>query len=416
MKRLTTSITILASLQTLTVGSAFAYEQSPIQFAGFNVVPKVTLTESYTDNLLQDADNEINTWLTHLKPEVLLDKQYGLDRYSLSYGLSHKNYSAKGRDTITDHKFGAGATFDLGTRHRIATYAKYALLHEERGRDFSIGYGDQLKEPTPYDTLNASLKYTFGARTAQANLDFFTSYYDIEYDSVYFDELNIDEDDNIPPPDENFDVTADRNHDKIKFGSTLRYKLGAFTDVSVTLAFANTAYETNRMFEPSLDNDEFSVSSRFAWQGTAMTTGYVDLGYSEKSFDADERDNGDGIRWKVGVIWKPLTYSNFDFSTARDVTEPEGQGSYIENTNVNLSWHHNWLERLGTRLKASYSEDEYGDTDREDDNNIYSASVLYEMRRNLNFTLSLSNYERDSNYNNLDYTENRASLSVSYHL
>nr|WP_248289576.1 outer membrane beta-barrel protein [Thalassotalea sp. Y01] len=404
-------------MQALYASNAFAFEQSPIQFAGFNVVPKITVTESYTDNLLQDADNEINTWLTHLKPSVALDKQYGLDRYTLNYGLSHKTYSAKGRDTITDHNFGAGAMFDLGTRHRISVNGKYAILHEERGRDFSIGFGEQLDEPTPYDTINAEFKYTFGARTAQANLDFFTSYYEVDYDSVSYSELNIDPEDNVPPPPEDdFDITADRNYDKISYGSELRYKLGAFTDVSVKIEFANTAYETNRFGQPSLDNDEFRVSSRFAWQGTAMTTGYVNLGYAEKSFDADERDKGDGVRWQVGVIWKPLTYSNFDFSTARDVSEPKGQGSYIENTNYNLSWHHNWLERLGTRLHVTFSDDDYGDSDREDENSIYSASVLYKMWRNLNFTLSVANHERESNYDTLEYTENRASLSVKYHL
>ncbi|MDN3652632.1 outer membrane beta-barrel protein [Thalassotalea ponticola] len=384
------------------------------QVGGFDITSNLRVSQVYTDNLLQDKDSEIHTFVTNIAPSLQFNKLDGLNRYNMNYQFDHRNFSARGRDNITNQRLSASGLFDFDIRHRLNANINYAWLHEMRGRDFSNGFGDQLTEPTSYNVLNVSTAYIYGSKTAAANLIFDYRISDINYDSVYLDELNLD--DPIPDTDERFDITADREHQTHTLASTFKYRLGAFTDMSLRLTYKDTDYDTKRYNQASLNNREYEISGRFAWQGSAITTGYVDVGYATRSYSDDARSSKQGIRWKAGVLWQPLTYSNVDVSTARQIYEPKGQGSYIENANISLAWHHNWLSRLGSRVAVSFNEDDYGDSTRKDDNRLLNASAQYQMRDNLKFDVSFTHHQRSSNVADMRFTENRLSFNVNYQL
>ncbi|WNC69632.1 outer membrane beta-barrel protein [Thalassotalea nanhaiensis] len=392
--------------------TVFAFFQDGIPFAGFKLHSQINVTESYTDNLLQDDDNKINTWKTFINPNVSLSKTYGLNQVEFGYGLLHSNYSAKGRDNITDHKFHLNSALDFNTSHRLKLSAQYNIMYEERGKDYSIGYGDLLKKPTEYKSLTAKSLYTYGAKSAKANVDVSLGYYEVLWEKLSISDLTIG-----PPTDTSLiDLTADREHEITSVGSTFRYKTGAYTEVNTSITYQDINYHHATGL---VDNRDSEVSSAFVglkWQGSALTTGFVNVGYSSKTFDSQYRSDESGFRWQLGVIWKPLTYSNFDFSSAQNVTEAKGQGSYIKNTNYTVSWHHQWLTRLKTKLSTRVMNDEYGDSFREDDVDIYSATVTYQMRKNLAFSSSLKHHIRDSNIEKLTFTENIISVSMKFAL
>ena len=82
-------------------------------------------------------------------------------------------------------------------------------------------------------------------------------------------------------------------------------------------------------------------------------------------------------------------------------------------TNYNLSWHHQWLDRVATKLTARYSDDDYGNTFRKDENSSYSATVYYQMLRNLDISASVANSDRKSNINAVEYQENIIEFGIS---
>ncbi|WOH39006.1 outer membrane beta-barrel protein [Thalassotalea fonticola] len=389
-----------------------AFFQDGLTFSGFKVNSQVKLSESYTDNLLQDGENQVNTFKTLINPNVSLSKTYGLNSVDLGYGFAHSNYSAKGRDKITDHMFHLNSTLDFNTQHRLKLSSAYDIMHEERGKDYSIGYGELLKKPTENKTLSLKSVYTFGSPSAQANIDLTVGYYEILWEKLSFNDLNTE----LPAANSIIDLSADREHEITSIGSVFRYKTGAYTEVNASIDFNIVNYHHPTGLIDDRDSDERSAFIGFKWQGSALTTGFINLGYSSKVFDNRARSDERGGRWQLGVIWKPLTYSNFDFSSAQSVSEAKGQGSYIKNTNYNASWHHQWLNRLSTKLSTSIMTDEYGDSNREDDVEIYSASLLYKMSNNLAFTASIEHQTRSSNIESVEFSENNISVTMTFAL
>lgn len=398
----------LVLLQLFVIGKACAIEPHSFDVGGFDFTPQIKAKQSYNDNYLYRDDDELESWITILNPQFSFSQTRNLDLYQFNVDLKNINYWENSDDSFTNVSISGLSALDLGTRHKLNLQGSYLLGHEERGKGWSIGFADNLKEPTPYDELKAKLVYTYGATTAQANLALSYRYSQIDWDSLYIDDLNID------PRDTDIDFTAERNHDIHEFGSTFYYKTGAFTKFTFNLTWGEVTYDERPPYgEPSKDSENTAAFLGFEWQGSAMTTGYAKVGYSNKNFDTKFRDDTDGFRWKVGVIWKPLTYSNFDFSTAKRVEESKGQGSYIENTNYNLAWHHQWLERIATKVAISFSDDDYGDTNREDENTFYSATVYYSMWRNLDFSATFKNAERESNIKAVEYTGNIFEIGVT---
>jgi hypothetical protein len=119
----------------------------------------------------------------------------------------------------------------------------------------------------------------------------------------------------------------------------------------------------------------------------------------------------------VGVEWQPVSYSTFRFTTSADTRETNGEGNFIRGRDYSVSWNHEWLQRLSTSFTASKSTDEYVLTDsvlanRDDELMRYSASLNYDARRWLSFSLFYQLDDRDSNRALIGYDRNVVGISA----
>ena len=398
---------LLCLMQAIAIAPSYAIEPQNFDLGDFKFTPQVNAKLSYQDNFLHNDDNKKDSWIATVAPQFEISQMRGLNAYRINYQISNNTYLQSSEDNYTAHKLSAIAALDLQTRHRVNFDVSYNRDYEERGKEYSIGFANLLKEPTGYEMYNLKGLYSYGATTAQANVDFVYRFSKINWDSLYRDDLSVQ------LPGDNIDVTANREYESNQIGSTFNYKTGAFTKVTFSINIGEVDYQNARANEAELDSDNANAFVGFEWQGSAITTGYARVGYSEKSFDSNEWDDTSGFRWQVGILWTPLTYSNFDFSTAREVSETKGQGSYIENTNYNLAWHHQWLDRVASKLTIQFSDDIYGDSPREDDNTSYSASLYYKMHRNIDLSASYIHSKRESNFNVLEYQGNTIEVGIT---
>lgn len=138
---------------------------------------------------------------------------------------------------------------------------------------------------------------------------------------------------------------------------------------------------------------------------------------NKKNFDSVLRPDFSGSDWNIGVDWTPIDRTFFRLSTARDTFETNGEGNFIDNRAVVLTWRHSWLERLRSEFIVQLAKNSYeGNTDgfitRTDDVSGVSGRLDYDFRRWLTVQLGYQFEQRQSNRLAIDYDRHVFNLNL----
>jgi len=102
----------------------------------FKLVPSVSLSEEYNDNLFQDAEGARADFVTRVQPSIGAQVRGGGFNCDLSYGLDYRNYARHSRDDEFDHR--AAFKSDLNFREgffRIDLRDTYSRVSLNVARD-----------------------------------------------------------------------------------------------------------------------------------------------------------------------------------------------------------------------------------------------------------------------------------------
>ena len=366
--------------------SSFAQEVG-IGLGAFELVPTLTTSVGFNDNVTQSNDEKVDSWYSVITPSVVLVNNFGLNSMRVGYQLSRGDYYSSSADDYTDHLLFASLDYELNSRHRIKSSINYEDGHDDRGSTFSLGRGNELTSPDEYKESEVDFVYSYGALSAQARLDLNLNYLDLDY------KINTDE-------------YMARDRSKSTIGGTFYYNIGATTD----LLFESTITDVEYSFSPDASASRDSVETSYLvgaqWQSTASTSGYAKVGYQDKDFDAADRENFSGVKWQAGIVWEPLERATFILDTQNEARETNGEGNFIRRKDISLKWRHEWLERLSTRAGIAVGNDDYEGTGRKDDVQDIDLAVIYQFRRWLTFNLAYTYSERDSNQDTVNYDQN----------
>ncbi len=218
----------------------------------------------------------------------------------------------------------------------------------------------------------------------------------------------------------------ERNTDNIN--TTLFYQILPNTSLLIEGGFARFSYQQG-IVSGDLDSNQFSILGGLSWQATYQTEGYFKIGWNQKFFDAQQRDESAGISWAVGIDWKPLSYTKISFLTSQKLEEADGLGSDVNATSVELSWDHYWQDWFNTTVSLYYSNQDYtgssindindvndNSRDRMDDNFGVELSADYEFRRWLSVGVDYSYSVRSSSVSSSDYERNIIGLHALFSL
>jgi hypothetical protein len=160
--------------------------------------------------------------------------------------------------------------------------------------------------------------------------------------------------------------------------------------------------------DPTGDRDSKTNTTQVGveWQASAATEGSIKVGYQNKSFDNQDRDDFSGLSWDANVTWKPLTYSAFDFSTGRTSRDPNGVGDYIRGTSYGVKWHHEWSELFTSSFGFQQVNDDYTGIDREDKSKVYQFGVNYYVTRWLTLNTGVDVFDVESTDSQYSYDRN----------
>ncbi|MEH6710194.1 MAG: outer membrane beta-barrel protein [Paraglaciecola polaris] len=367
--------------------SSFAQEEVGIDLGAFELVPTLTTTVGFNDNVTRSNDEGIDSWFSTVVPKFTLINNFGLNSLRLGYQLSRGDYYSSSADDFTDHLLFASLDYEFNSRHRIKSSINFEDGHDDRGERYSIGRGDELTSPDEYKESDVDFTYSYGALSAQGRLDINVNYRDLDY------KLGTDE-----------YLIRDRSYSEI--GGTFYYNIGATTDLLFETTLTDVDYAFTPVGSNTLDSIETSYLVGAQWQSTASTSGYAKIGYQDKDFDAAGRESFSGLKWQAGVVWEPIDRATFILDTQNETRETNGEGNFIRRKDVSLQWRHEWLQRLRTQAGVAVGNDDYEGSGRSDDITDWNLAVIYEFQRWLTFNLGYTYSERDSNSNIIDYDQN----------
>ena len=367
--------------------SSFAQEEVGIDLGAFELVPTLTTTAGFNDNVTRSNDEGIDSWFSTIVPRFTLVNNFGLNSLRFGYQLSRGDYFSSSADDYTDHLLFASLDYELNSRHRIKSSIDFEDGHDDRGESFSLGRGAELSSPDEFKESEIDFTYSYGALSAQARFDLNLNYRDKDY-KIDTDEYKL------------------RDRSKSTVGGTFYYNIGAATDLLFETTITDVEYAFSTSDASSLDSVQTAYLIGAQWQSTASTSGYAKIGYQDKKFDASSREDFSGTTWQAGIVWEPLDRSTFILDTRNQARETNGDGNFIRNKDVSLSWRHEWLQRLRTQAGVAFGTDDYEGSGRTDDIQELNLAVIYEFRRWLTFNLGYTYSERDSNRDVINYDQN----------
>lgn len=377
---------------------------NPLKFGSVVFYPSAALRLGYDDNVTMAASKPTSSPTRVLNTGLVADYQQQADRYTLAYNGSFFRYQSSPIDDIENHLLALrGANF-VNARHALSWLLTYQDGYDPRGSTDRYRTGDGVlrdeREPDHFTRRRLGGTYSYGAEGARGRieLDAFQSakHYRNNRESTYAADVDARE-----------------------LGFRFLYRVMPKTQLVFEVRDVNYDYLAANA---GLDSTERRYLVGANWTATAATAGTFRVGRMDRDY-REFRSDYSGLTWEAAINWKPLTYSRFDFTAMRSVTDTAStlvDTNYVLNNAVGVKWTHEWKTYLRSSLSWNHLRSDYDDekspNPRSDKVNIYLFGVYYDFRRWMSLGLEYSHGRRDSTDPAYDYLRQKAMAVVGVNL
>lgn len=363
----------------------------PLKIGNVFVHPSLAVRWGYDDNITQApgtaAKPKVGSgmWLVDLG--LSGDIEYKGDRYSLDYQGGFTRYTDSATDNMANHALTLRGNNILTTRNALRWEAGLNDGYDPRGStewEQNAGYGSS--EPSHHRTYRYGGTYSYGAPGAKGR---------IEMEAFQSTKSYLN----------NRATTSTADMDTTDLAGRFYWRVMPKT--SAVVEVRRTAYDYTAS-NALLDSSGTQLRVGVDWNATAATSGSLRVGQTTRDYDDPLRAGFRGLGWQANINWKPLTYSVFDFSTSRDVSDTANDqaalvGSYIVATRYSASWRHDWLSYLHSIVKWSQQDMDYEGIDRQDRTRTLMFGAYYDFRRWMDVGLEVTQTTRHSSMEDMDF-------------
>ena len=364
-----------------------------IALGPFRLLPSLGLSLEYDDNIELTAEDEIDDFIWHITPGVVVELPSRRYAMRLGYQADILRYVDNTELDTVHHQALADARVDFAFGVGLRLTDRFLITDDFAG--FPVPELTERVERWE-NTLDAGGEYTLRERfTFDANFHWFM----VDYkDDPEFDQFDRD------------DYTV---------SGTVFYRVFPKTSVLGELGYNMVRYDIESV---ALDRDSDAWRFLVGIKGdlTAKTTALIKVGWEWRDYENNGREDWDGLIAEGSVVWKYREPSEVSLFGGRANVESldEGENYYITNY-AGIEVRHFLRERLLVRVRGlggvnDYSEDETSADlpERRDTFFEVGAALRYQMRRWLAFELGYDFLYNNSNVDINDYQANRVKASV----
>jgi len=370
------------------------FDPAPIKLTdGFSIIPKVTTTARYDDNIYNETTDTSSSSIFILKPSIKFGVDDGINRYGGIYELISGTYSNGSDDNYLDQSLVLFAHTEYTDKHRTDFKFGFNNEHEDRGSGISEGNSSAIDKPLKYNELTARGYYQYGGINALmrvgGGVDFKNKTYQNFTSETKYNDVN-----------------------ELKFFVDADYQIASVTFLTFDLYTTDIQYQHLRAGSVSSDNIDSRALIGFKWRGFGKTTATVKGGYQYKTFDSSERESFSGNTVDIGLTWKPIEYSSFSAHFIRDAKETDTVGDYIRELASSIEWRHYWTEDFDSKLQFIYTDEDYIGFSRTDKTKNLVLDLSYDLTRWMQVKASYELTKQNSTDADISYDKNAVNLGV----
>ena len=376
----------------------------------FLFYPKLSVAESYDDNIFRVEEDTDHDFITTISPEFDLRSDWNNHAFNLRGEANIDRYARSSNENVEDFSVDADGRYDI-TRNILAFgFLGYSELSEDRGSPDDVGG----IEPTEYKVYRGSVRYFHQLNRVNFRLDAGAQKFD--FDDVSRGPL--------------FPTANNDDRDRLESQVALRaaYEIVPEYEAFVRGTVNNRAYSTD-LDDPALgvvpprvsrDSQGYEMVAGVAIDLTGITFGDLFVGYREQWYDDDNLSTIEGITGGANITWNVTPLTTVHAGIVRRIEETTQtfagrRASGFFATRYSVSADHELLRNLLLNANVALTENDYEGLDRTD--RIYEAglSARYLMNRNLYGSIGYKYRQRDRDAtlgDDADYTQNLVTVRV----
>lgn len=366
------------------------------QSGAFRIYPSIDFRAAYDANVTSQSDNTTGSYVYTLSPAVALiaGDPYHQGQVGLKMQVDFVSYMDSSEDDYVD--WVALLDYDWEPTESLSLYAglQYLLGHEARGEEALQGdWASVFSEPSEFEEwgLIASVGYEF---TSKDRWDLDLIHEERQYNN-------------------NYSVTQARERTVDRARLALNHRIHPNTSVEISGAVNRYDY-----WDSDYDSNQYNLMASAIWDLTYQTQGFAGVGWGWKDMDAPSLTDTSSAIWRVGVNWKPLSYSTFTVETSQRFEESDGWGDHLMTRFYGVNWNHLWYPRFSSDMGVGLYEEEYVDSDpfRDDEVLQYHIRLNYSWREWMGLYAGVRHVERTSNLGEYSYDDDIVELGVNLNL
>jgi|GEM_PF-5853292 len=360
---------------------------------GVDITPEVTLDYSHNDNLLFAETDELEAQETIVTTAATAELIRGRTEYVLSYESRWGFFDNSSTDDYDDHFL----RFDIKTvasdNDELGASFFYQRLHERRGEGISQSFGADLPEPIEYDFAGVDVNWVYSISSERIWLESAFNYNEKSYQ-------------NQP------DLTIGRDINTLKLQSALFWRTGKGSSVFINGSYTDFDYQGEDPNVLTRDSEEYRALLGIRWARGDLGAGSIGVGYQNKQFATDQREEFSGLSWSAGMEWNPFPRLKLSLDSTRASVEPPLDGDFIRQVLHIVESDYEISEQLMAGINFRYLDQTFFGIERNEDTTIYGVDLAYKFRSNIILTVYYNRQDKESSLAGFSYEQNVVGLQV----
>lgn len=342
---------------------------------GIDLTPTLKLDYWQNDNLLFAQDDELDSGQSLITTSLLAELKRGRTEFAFDYEGRWGNAQDSSIDRYDDHLLQLRIDTVPSESSELTSRIYYSRLHEPRGQGISQGFGVTLPEPIEYVDKGGELGWVLSFLSERFWLDTLIALQATEYQNAT-------------------ELTSGLDRDNFTSQLALHMETGSGSSVFLQGRYTKIDYDDGQSGGISRDGDDYRALIGMRWQRGELGAGSIGVGYQDKRFESDLRQDFTGLSWEVGLEWNPVERVNLGFDSSRASVEPPLNGDYIRQINHGLRIDYEFTDRLSFTTNIQYLDQKYVGVERDEETTTYGGELSYEFRSNILFALNFTRQEK----------------------
>ncbi len=363
-----------------------AFDAKGLDLGGFRLFPRLSVSETYDDNVFADESGEEDDFITSVAASLVARSEWSRHSLRVVGQIRDQTFLDNSSQDRTEYLFRPQLRLDLAERNQADLSAEYS--RQVIGRDDPEDTGEE--DPTEFDRFQVNSGYTH------------------RFNRVFVGgQVQVRRDDYISTGDD------DRDRIEYRFSLPIGYEISEITDVTLEPFFRIRDFD--ELDETGADRDARAGGATIGVETelsrlvhVALDVGFIANDFEDPDFDDDVDFIVDGdFTWYV----TGLTTVKGRLARRDNATNTPGSSSKTQST-VSGEVQHELMRNVLLVAEARYVQDDFREVDRVDDRAIFSFGGEYLINRYVSIGADYRYVQRWSDDEDRDFSRNLVTLGL----